>query len=74
MNITSGLQETKIICQKEEMPRKRIPNYIRVGNKTYVTDLLVIPSNGEYKIKFIKVSSDPFRTENGCLLLSRSSY
>ena len=56
------------------MRRKRIPNYIRVANKTYVTDLLVISSNGEYKIKFIKVSSDPFQTENGCLLLSRSSY
>ena len=58
MSVISGLKATKIIGQRKEFYRQRIPELSRARKETVDIDILVTSRNGGRKImQFIRITS-----------------
>ena len=60
MSVNSGLQATKIICQRKAFYRQRVPEFSRARKETIDIDILETSRNGNRKImQSIRIMSRP---------------
>ena len=60
MSVISGLKATKIIGQRKEFYRQRIPEFSGARKETVDIDILVTSRNGGRKImQFIRITNRP---------------